>query len=304
MKFLNCLLLGGVFCCALAASSQAEDAAPAPTAGPAKEPDYANHWSKILKPTRSLVYKQASGRDLELHIFEPEGWKASDRRPCYLAIHGGGWVAGTPTIMYPVAKFFADRGWFAVSMQYRLHKPEKGTTAWDSVKDARSAIRYLRVHADELGIDPNKIVVGGRSAGGHLSAATAMFEIDESGEDLSVSCVPNVMCLYSPVIDTSADGYGHELLGERWKELSPLHHVRSGLPPTLLLHGKRDTITPFAGAEQFAAAMTKAGNRCEFVADDRGSHSYMMRTEALFTDAMQRTIDLCAEVGIESPNAK
>lgn len=267
--------------------------------------DYALRTAKELKPTRVQIYKTArdSGRErkLEMHIFEPENFKATDKRPCFLALHGGGWVAGTADVMYCVAQHFAQRGWLGVSLQYRIARADRGTTVFDCVRDARSAVRYLRAHAAELGIDPNQIVVGGRSAGGHLAAATALLEFDEPGEDMSISCAPNALALYSAVLDTSENGYGKDTIGDRWAELSPLPHVRAGLPPTLVLHGLRDTTAPVVGAKAFAEAMVKAGNKCELILNDRGGHSYMMRTEPLFLEAMRQTSDFLAKCGIADP---
>jgi acetyl esterase/lipase len=189
-----------------------------------------------------------------------------------------------------MADHFAKQGWLGISLQYRIAKPERHTTVFDAVRDGRSAVRYLRTHAAELGIDPDKIVVGGRSAGGHIAVSTAIFDgVDEPGEDTSVSCVPNALVLCSAVLDTSTEGYGHDVIGERWQELSPVHHVHAGLPPTLVLHGIRDTTTPVAGAKAFAEKMKAAGNVCELILNERGSHSYMMRTEPLFLEAMGQT---------------
>src|SRR6185436_5286776 len=145
----------------------ASDALPA-DAAPPKKPvtDYALRTAKELTPTRAVVYKSGANYQRELRIFESQDHKPADRRPCFLAIHGGGWTAGTPDVMSCVADHFARKGWLGVSMQYRLQRAERGTTVFDSVRDARSAVRYLRAHAAELGIDPNRIVVGGRSAGG------------------------------------------------------------------------------------------------------------------------------------------
>jgi acetyl esterase/lipase len=200
--------------------------------------------------------------------------------------------------MYCVADHFARQGWLGVSMQYRVQRVDRGTTVFDAVRDARSAARYLRAHAAELGIDPNRIVAGGRSAGGHLAIGTAMFDgVDEAGEDTSISCIPNAVICCSAVLDTSEHGYGRDTIGERWQELSPLLHVRPGLPPTLVLHGMRDTITPVAGAKAFADAMTKAGNKCELMLHERGNHSYMMRTQPLFEEAMRQTADFLAKYG-------
>jgi acetyl esterase/lipase len=261
--------------------------------------DYALRTAKELKPDRKIVYKTAAERKLELHLFDPANARPGEKRPCFLAIHGGGWVAGTPDVVYCVAKHFANRGWLGVSLQYRIARKDRNNTVFDAVQDARSAMRFLRAHADELGIDPNRIVAGGRSAGGHMAAATALFDgLDEPGEDTRVSCVPNALALYSAVLDTSEQGYGNAVIGERWQEVSPLLRVRAGLPPTLVLHGMRDTIAPTAGAQAFAEAMKKAGNRCELILNQRGSHSYMMRTEALFSEAMQQTEEFLRGAGI------
>jgi acetyl esterase/lipase len=267
----------------------------------AKKPvtDYALRTAKELRPTRTLVYKTLPDRKLEMRLFEPADLKPTDKRPCFLAIHGGGWTAGTPDVVYCVASHFANKGWLGVSLQYRIQKAERGTTVFDAVRDGRSAVRYLRSHATELGIDPNQIVVGGRSAGGHISVGTAIFDgVDEPGEDTSVSCVPNALVLCSAVLDTSTEGYGHDTIGERWQELSPVHHVHAGLPPTLVLHGIRDTTTPVAGAKAFAEKMSASGNKCELILNKRGGHSYMMRTQPLFDEAMQQTAEFLEKVGI------
>jgi acetyl esterase/lipase len=286
---------------ALLVSSRGQE--PAPPATP-KNPtnDYALRTAKELTPTRKVVYKTVGTRKLELHLFEPQGHQPTDRRPCMLTIHGGGWVAGTPTVVYCVALHFAERGWLGVSLQYRIAKPGRNDTVFDAVQDARSAVRYLRAHAAELGIDPNQIVASGRSAGGHLAAAAGLFDgLDEPGEDVTVSCVPNAIALYSAVLDTSDQGYGQVVIGERWRELSPVLRVRAGLPPTLVLHGVRDSTTPIAGARAFAEAMQKAGNTCQLIEHARGSHSYMMRTEPLFLEAMEQTREFVAKAGIKEP---
>ncbi len=272
---------------------------------PASKADFALQTSKELKPTRTVVYKKVGDRELELHLFLPDGWKASDRRPCFLAVHGGGWYAGAPPIMYCLTAYLAKRGWVAVSMRYRLHDDEAKTTVFDCVRDGRSAMRYLRSHAAEFGIDSEQIVMGGRSAGGHVSAATALCDgLDEASDSPETSCVPNALALFSPVIDTSDQGYGNELIGKLWRELSPLHRVRPGSPPTIVFHGVRDTITPFAGARAFVAAMDKAGNRCELVAHPSGGHSYMFRTPEIFAETMDRLMPFLAAAGIKDPSTK
>ena len=270
---------------AVAASVLAQTPAPKPKTAN----DYVAQLVAKLTPTRKIVYKKIADRELSLHVFQPEGWKASDKRVCYITIHGGGWTGMGPERMYAFADHFAKLGLVSISVQYRLASAKTNTTVFDCVKDVRSAMRYVRAHADELGIDPGKIIVSGGSAGGHLAASTAMFDVNEDGDDLSISPTPNALVLLFPVIDTSAEGYGNARIGDRWKELSPAHNVRPGLPPTITFHGTADPTTPFKGAQIFHHAMLKAGNRSELVIHEGGDHGYLMRTQPLFDECLAKT---------------
>jgi acetyl esterase/lipase len=271
----------------------------AQTSAKAKAPDAVDTLAKDLKPSKIVVYKKTAERELQLHVFEPAGFKLGDKRACYLIIHGGGWTGGAPPRMYPFAAHYAKLGLVGISMSYRLHSAKSGVSVFDCVKDARSAMRHLRVHAAELGIDPQKIIVSGGSAGGHLAVSTALFDkVNEEGDDLAVSASPNALVLLFPVIDTSKEGYGQAKIGERWQELSPAHNVRAGLPPTLIFHGTGDTVTPFAGAKAFHEAMLKAGNRSELDVNDGGAHGYLMRDKVLFDDTMKKTDAFLKSLGL------
>jgi acetyl esterase/lipase len=277
-----------------ASASFAEIPAPKP-----KAENYAAELAAKLSPTRELVYKKVGDRELHLHIFHPEGWKATDRRGCFITFHGGGWTGGEPKRMYPFADHYARLGLVGISVQYRLYDPKGETTVFDCVRDARSAVRYVRAHAAELGVDPQKVIVSGGSAGGHLAAATAMFDgVDEAGEETKVSCVPNALVLLYPVIDTSKEGYGNAKIGERWKELSPAHQVRAGLPPTITFHGTGDTVCPFKGAQLFHDAMLQAGNRSELVVNEGGVHGYVMRTQPLFEECLKKADAFLRSLGL------
>lgn len=244
-----------------------------------------------LEPTRTVVYKQVGDRNLHLHIFEPAGHKPTDRRPAFLTIHGGGWAGGEARRFYPIADWFRQKGFLGISLEYRLLNKKTKTTVFDCVKDGRSAVRYLRTHADELGIDPQKIIVSGGSAGGHVAAGTALFDkVNEDSDDLTVSPHPNVLVLFYPVIDTSAAGYGQKKIGDRWRDISPVHHVRKDLPPTLILHGTGDTVTPYAGAKSFFDQMQTAGNHCKLISHADGRHGYFIFDLQLYEEAMQQTL--------------
>lgn len=264
--------------------------------------DHVNRLAASLTPTREVVYKKVADRELRLHVFQPEGWKPADQRACFITIHGGGWTGGNPKRMYPFADHYAKLGLVGISVQYRLYQPQQNTTVFDCVRDVRSAVRYVRAHAGELGVDPRKIIVSGGSAGGHLAAATALFDgVDEAGEDAAVSPVPDALVLLFPVIDTSNEGYGNAKIGGRWEELSPVHHVRPGVPPTITFHGTGDTTTPFKGAQKFHDAMLKAGNRSELVVNEGGVHGYLMRTQPLFEECLQKTDAFLASLGLAKP---
>jgi acetyl esterase len=274
-------------------------AAPTKSQAKTKPLDAVGLMAQKLEPTRTVVYKKVGDRELVLHIFEPPGFKTSDKRPCFLIIHGGGWTGMEPRRMFPFAADFAKLGMVGISVQYRLANPKTGVTVFDCVKDARSSMRYVRAHAAELGIDPQKIVASGGSAGGHLAAATALFDdVNEATDDLKVSPMPNAMMLLFPVIDTSAEGYGNAKIGERWQEISPVHHVRAGVPPTLIFHGTADPTTPFKGAKLFQEEMQKAGNRCELDVNEGGVHGYLMRTQELYDDTMRKTEAFLKSLGL------
>jgi acetyl esterase/lipase len=271
----------------------------AETTTPKQPNDYVAKLAAALSPTREITYKNVANRELRLHVFNPEGWNAADKRACFITIHGGGWTNGEPKRMYPFADHYARLGLVGISVQYRVYSPKGPTTVFDCVKDARSAVRYVKAHAAELGVDPQKIIVSGGSAGGHLAAATAMFDgVDEAGEDTKISPTPSALVLFFPVIDTSKEGYGNAKIGERWKDLSPAHNVRAGLPPTITFHGTGDTTCPFKGAQIFHDAMLKAGNRSELVVNEGGAHGYLMRTQPLYDECLTKTDAFLTSLGL------
>ena len=308
---LFCSLLGSIVTLSAAEPStgaaekrpaNAAAAAPGTPAAPAKKPDYVNQLAAPLEPTRLVTYREIGGRELKLHIFQPKGWKATDRRACYLTVHGGGWVNGEPRRMYPFASHYADLGMVGISIEYRLRKPGSGVTPFDCASDGRAAIRYVKSHAAELGIDPDKIVASGGSAGGHIAAGMALFDgIDTPEEKSAVSARPAALILYYPVIDTSPAGFGNKACGERWREISPLHQVRAGAPPAILFHGTADKTTPYAGAKAFQEAMAAVGSRCELVTEAGAGHTYLMAEKALFEQTLKQSDAFLASLKLLNP---
>ena len=187
----------------------------------------------------------------------------------------GGWSSGDPKQFYEQARFLADHGMVAMSAEYRV-KSRNNTSPLEAVKDAKSAVRWIRQHAKELGVNPDKIVASGGSSGGHIACCTGVIDgFDEAGEDLSVSSVPNAMILFNPVLDTTEKGYGLDKVGSaRMTDISPCHHVRPSIVPTLLMHGTADKTVPFENAERFTRLMKEADNECELEPFEGKDHGF------------------------------
>ena len=226
-------------------------------------------------PDKQLVYKTIDGIELKLDVFEPAGHLSTDQSPAIIFFFGGGWNSGDPKQFYQQARFLADRGMIAFSAEYRVKSRNK-TSPFEAVKDAKSAVRWVRQHAKELGVNPDKIVASGGSAGGHIACCTGVIEgFEEAGEDLSISSAPNAMILFNPVLDTTEKGYGLNQVGAaRMTEISPCQHVQAGIVPTLLMHGTADHTVPFENAERFARLMKEAGNDCVFVPFEGMDHGF------------------------------
>jgi len=222
---------------------------------------------------KAVVYKTAGGADLRLYIFQPEP-KGKEPRAAAIFFHGGAWRAGSPRQFIEHCRYFASRGMVAVSAEYRLTS-RHGVTPFECVADAKSAVRWLRAHANELGIDPDRIAAGGGSAGGHLAACAGVIRgLDDEGEDPALSSRPDALVLFNPAVDLVrfAERAGKP---REWAErISPLRHVREGLPPTIMFHGTDDKTVPFESVETFCRLMQAKGNTCRLVPFEGKGHGF------------------------------
>lgn len=244
--------------------------------------------------TRTEIYKTIGGVKLDLTIQLPDGWKSEDKRPAIVFFFGGGWTDGSTRQFENQCRYLASRGMVAMAANYRV-KSRHNVPAAACVADAKSAIRWVRANAAKLGIDPQRIAAGGGSAGGHLAGAVATLPgLDDPADDKSVSCVPNALVLFNPGLvlappEEAADaavfkafekglspekGLSRERFGCEPTEISPIHHVKAGQPPTIIFHGTADAIAPYSSAELFTARMLKAGNRCELVGAEGQGHGF------------------------------
>ncbi|MCC2669632.1 MAG: nlhH 5 [Armatimonadetes bacterium] len=241
--------------------------APACAGAPAPEP-----------PTETVVYKKVGDRELKLLIEKPPAWKASDRRPALVFFFGGGWVGGNPGQFLKQSRYLASRGMVGVRVEYRtIPKGDTGPPTLPCA-DAKSALRYVRSHTAELGIDPQRIGAAGGSAGGHLAAFTGLVEgLDDPQDDRAVSCKPDALVLFNPVFNNGPGEWGHARVGDRFKEFSPAHNLRKGAPPTIVFLGSADKLIPVRVLQEFAAGMKEVGARCDAHVYPDAGHGFFNR---------------------------
>ena len=163
----------------------------------------------------------------------------------------------------------------AIQVQYRLLDNDKKDPPEICVRDAKSAMRWVRAHADMFGIDPDRIASAGGSAGGHLAAFVGMVDgRDDPEDDMSVSAKSNAMVLFNPVFDNGPEGWGYARVGDRYKEFSPIHNVSDDDPPSIVFLGSADKLVPVKSAEDFQSRLKKAGVDCEVMIFEGKPHAF------------------------------
>jgi acetyl esterase/lipase len=217
------------------------------------------------------IYKTIDTFKLKVDIFYTKQSFEKGNNTAIVFFHGGGWAYGTPSEFFTTCERYAKMGIVTFSVDYRLaidngEVPSKTLSPIECVMDAKSAMRWVRENADRLHIDKNKILAGGQSAGGHLALSTAVIdEYNEKTDNLSVSCRPDAVLLFSACVNT-LEGWCDRLLGDRrtkiWS-ISPTHNIKKGLPPMIEFHGIDDEQVPKWTVQFFQSETEKAGNYFE-----------------------------------------
>jgi acetyl esterase len=227
-----------------------------------------------------VAYKATPQGDLKINLYFPPGWRKTDRRPAIVFFFGGSCETGSPAQFASTAEYFATRGLVAASAEYRIesiHHPPLGAC----VEDGKSAIRWLRMNAQRLGIDRSRVIAGGGSSGASIAAFAAYnttFEPD--GEDNSIPCKPDALVLINPAFGFS-DDRTRLTPEQRQAAEGPLGaliaswKVTRGGPPAILFFGTEDPLQE--KARDFAKQLIVAGTRAEFYTAAGQQHGFFNR---------------------------
>ena len=223
-----------------------------------------------LRCLPDLEYARVGDKPLQLDLYLPE--KSTGRLPVIVWIHGGGWMAGSRK--NPPGMDLVRRGYALASVEYRLSQ-EAAFPA--QIYDCKAAIRWLRAHAEQYGLDAEHFGAWGHSAGGHLVAllgtagAVKDLEGDEGSPGFSsrlqaVSDWAGPIDFLADPAQAGPDSGPSRLIGgavkdnpDKARRASPLTYVSAQSPPFLIVHGECDKLVPVDQARLLAAALTKAG---------------------------------------------
>ena len=271
----------------------------------------------------SRIYTPGGNEAQSLYLFAPADLKPGQKRPTVVCIHGGSWVSGSAEVFFPLARYFASRGMVAFSINYRLVTAD-GTGIPECLEDCKAAMRYIRGHSQEYGVDVHRIAVLGDSAGGHLAAALGTvggFDNLPAEGVLGGSAVPDAMILCNPIVDLTQDDWPkfvirgaaldkHASAGSKImnaaqlalaRQLSPLFQVAPGQPPALMMQGLNDRVVDPAQARKFAEAARAIGNRCDLMLIEGARHAFIMpkytAPEPVVVDAVRRADQFLGSLG-------
>jgi len=195
---------------------------------------------KATPPGKEFIYKHSSGKPQALEVYFPDGHDpAKAKVPCVLLFHGGGWSSGDLSTFRYDCQYFASRGLVAATANYYMvpkderKKLPAGTSRKSfCITDAKSAIRWMKQHAVELGIDPTRIIVGGGSAGGHISIlSTINLGLNDPADPKEFDTSVAAYLLFNPAL-SAADA--------KYPEVDALNYLKAGFPPAIVFFGTED----------------------------------------------------------------
>ncbi|MBM3333171.1 alpha/beta hydrolase [Candidatus Sumerlaeota bacterium] len=281
----------GMLSAAVAVAILVSPAVAARQTAPAKETetDEAVATSTVAV-TRNIVYARVGEHDLLLDLYEPT--KGGGPFPGVICIHGGGMSGGNKTAFGRHAAYLAERGYVAVSVDYRLSGVAKYPA---SINDCKAAVRWMRANAKKYRIAPDRIGAIGGSAGGYLVAMLAATtdkpefdgEVGVTGFSSRVQAAvplapPADLLLRARMMPgagttksyTAYLGAGPDENPRRWEQASPINHVDRKSAPMLIMHATGDPTTPYQVSVELQKRCEAVGAQSELVPIEYNSHSF------------------------------
>jgi acetyl esterase len=226
------------------------------------------YYSNDFPADTKAVYKATPTRPLYMHIFKPTSQSGAEgsRVPVVL-FHGGAFVAGWPAQFFPHARRIADAGHVVFVPEYRLQR-EDGVGYQAELDDARDAVSWVLSQASHYAVDPNKLVLGGSSAGSHFPPIIVT-------EQTEIIPQPIGLLLLNPYLDSSEYTNPEDLFNGQGVEMSAINNLRTGMPEMVLFHGVQDQLIPVERSQNFCKAAIAVGNSCRLVAYPDSGHALM-----------------------------
>jgi len=233
---------------------------------------------ELLSRAECYAYKETAQGELRCYLYGPATWSMADQRPAILFFFSSMWDRGLVSQFAPQCLYFANRGMVAAAFEYRLANIH-GTGPLEALEDARTAVRFMRFHAASFGVHPDRLVVAGGGAGAWMASCCATaedFDLHSAADDLEISARPDALVLFEPIVDVTRKGIGFERFpdAKTAKRLSPLHQVKKGLPPAVIVHGASDRLVPVGPVRKFARLWKRKRNEMAFHAYEGAEHSF------------------------------
>jgi len=270
MNLVRKVFVTATLCICTAALANAQDSAGNLCSELAGTPHTLPSPEAVEGATASYIFKSVGETRLRIHVFKPSAG-ATVPLPAVIFFFGGGWMTGNVSAFAPQARYVAARGATAILADYRTFC-RNGVEVDAQVADAADAVRWVRAHAQDLGINPERIAVSGGSSGGHLALTTAVFrQRDAAGTD----SLPNLLVLFYPCVDLTSDAeqeFSGKAIAGHGKRLSPLFHVRPGLPPTYVFQGTADPL--YGEVRKYCEKARDAGNKCDMTEYAEAGHGF------------------------------
>ena len=242
-----------------------------------------------------VVYGGANNTPLKLDIWYPRDNPNPTTTVVY--IHGGGWIFGSKEGSVYQLLPYLERGWRVVNVEYRM---AGNSLAPGAVEDTRCALRWIYRNAAQWKFDTSKIILTGHSAGGHLSLITGMLQDGTSLDNrcygdarsgdvpMKVAAIVNwygITDVNDLIKGPNVKNYAVMWMGslpnadEVAKNVSPLTHVRAGLPPIITIHGDKDDVVPYSHATRLHAALKRTKNTETLVTIEGGGHGMFTKEQ-------------------------